>query len=170
MDWIQVASQADADRLMTDFWGFHDSCIREGHLLTDYYVGDDLRMRGSLENNHHMKLHVQSQSRPLSSIELRFEGIVRINYVPPPKNYDNIIFSATLLVEEEAIYWAPTGGWKPDKIGDNDCTWISARKLFWRARNHLGRDRIYDKDEPDAYPPNKGLDGTGFVRSGGRPA
>jgi hypothetical protein len=165
MDWKQIITQEDADQLLADFWGFHDCCIREGHLLTDIFVEDSQSMTRHPGSNYRIRLHIQSQMRPLSSIELRFEGVIRFNLAAPPENVFPVIYRATLIVQEEAIYWADyDGSWKPYDADNADyawVTWISARALFWRPRNHLGEDPIYDRDWQGIDPPNNMVDKTG---------
>ena len=145
--WSQVATQADADALMDLFGGFHDGCIREAHLWTDHWVAPDLSMScpGHLDNR--IRFLVQRQFRNPSAIELLFEEVTRFNLVPSPENYDSIIFSATLLMQGQVIFWSPDGNWRPDDPQRDDSTWISARKLYWREVSWLGEDLRYGPRE-----------------------
>jgi hypothetical protein len=146
-EWRHVVTQADADALMDLFGGFHDGCIREAHLWTDHWVSQDLSMScpGHLDNR--IRFLIQRQFLDPSAIELLFDEVTRFNFVPSPENYDSIIYSATLLVQGEVIFWSPDAPWRPDDPKRDDATWISARKLRWREVPWLGPDLRYGPKE-----------------------
>jgi len=43
-DLDEIKTQSDIDALMKRFGGFHDSCIREAHIWTGYWVSPDFSM------------------------------------------------------------------------------------------------------------------------------
>ncbi len=86
---------------------------------------------------------VQRQFRNPSAVELYFEEVTRFNLVPAPENLDSIILEATLLVQDESIYWSVQGGWNPASANRDDVTWVSAKKLRWRAVDWLGEELSY---------------------------
>jgi hypothetical protein len=134
---------------MATFGGFHDACLKEAHLWTDHCVSPRLYMSvtGSLDNR--IRLLVQRQFENPSAIELLFEEVTRFNLVPSPENYDSIIRFATLLVRDGLIYWSPVGDWEPNEQGRNESTWISARKLRWRAVPWLGKKLYYGPESQE---------------------
>jgi len=150
VDWTEIRTQADAEALMDLFGGFHDGCIREAHLWTDHWVAADLSMScpGHLDNR--ICFLVQHQFRNPAAIELLFEEVTRFNLVPAPEDCDSVIYEATLLIREGVIYWSPESGWSPDSPRRDRHTWVSARKLRWRAVDWLGPELHYGaRNDPD---------------------
>ena len=113
-DWMEVKTQSDANALLKAFGHFHDSCIREAHLATGYWVSSNLHMTCPTGLDNKIRLLVQRQFKDPSAVELYFEKVTRFNLVPAPENCDAVILDATLLVQEEGIFWSVEGGWHPD--------------------------------------------------------
>jgi hypothetical protein len=132
MTWNEIKTQPDADALMKRFGRFHDSCIREVHISTGYWVSPELSMAAPEDLDTRVRLHIQRQWRDPAAIELLFEEVVRFNLVPAPQNYVSIIYDATLLVREGIIHWSPETNWDPERPDANSETWISAKQLKWR--------------------------------------
>jgi hypothetical protein len=149
MDWQEIKTQEDADALMGAFGGFHDGCLKEAHLWTGHWVAPDLSMSCPANLDNRIRFLVQRQSRNPSAIELLFEEVTRFNLVPTPENYESIIFSATLLVRDGIVFWSPEGDWRPDKVGKDECTWVSARKLRWREVPWMGEELRYGPIEEE---------------------
>ena len=127
--WTKLQSQADADRLLDVFGGFHDACLKEAHVATGHYVAENLAM-GFGETT--VRLLIQRQFEAPSAIEMLFEGVVRFNLVAARKGYVCIISSATLLVGEGGCHWADRGGWTPGSPDAGEVTWVEARSALWR--------------------------------------
>ncbi len=139
MRWDEIKTQADADALLNIFGVFHDSCIREAHLWTGYWVSRELKMRCPWGLDNNIRLLIQRQSDTLSAIELFFASVTRFNLVPSPENNDSIIYAATLLVQGDTIFWSPVGDWRPERPNRDEFTWVSARELRWREVDWLGK-------------------------------
>ena len=75
---------------------------------------------------------VQRQFRSPSAIELRFAEVIGVRFSPPRPNYDAIIFSAAFFLRDGVFYWAEDGGWTPESPSRDDCTWVAARRAWWR--------------------------------------
>ena len=140
IEWTKVETQADADALMKVFGGFHDACIREAHLATGYWVAEDLHMRCAAELDNNIQFLVQRQFTNPAAVLLLFEEVTRFNLVPATENMDSIILDATVLVRDGTIYWSVEGGWAPDGENCDAVTWISAKRLRWRAVDWLGEE------------------------------
>ena len=143
MEWKEIKTQVDADDLMKIFGDFHDSCIREAHLWTDYWVSHELSMACSGHLDNKIRFLIQRQFDNPSAIELFFEQVTRFNLVPSPENYDSIILSATLLVRDDSVFWSPEGDWSPEEPNRDKSTWVSAKELRWREVDWLGKDLRY---------------------------
>ena len=85
------------------FGNFHDSCVREVHVVTGHFVEEDLTMRVDWRTTIHML--IQRQFRNPCAIELRFEEVVGLRMVPPqPECYQgtdawcDVIFSLSLEI------------------------------------------------------------------------
>lgn len=149
MNWNEIKTQTDADDLMELFGGFHDGCLREAHLWTGHYVAPDLSMSCPDNLDDRIRFLIQRQYRNPAAIELLFEQVTRFNLVPTPENYDTIIFGATLLVRDDAIFWSPDSRWTPDCSERDSYTWMSAKKLSWREVDWLGEELHYGPKEED---------------------
>lgn len=114
--WNYIRTQKDADEFMKVFAGFHDSTLdrlvyEEEHAYT--------KVTATFDN-----------SSWYGVVELCFEGILSLNIRPARENYDRYISDATMLVKNEAIFWADEHmeGENPDYDG----SYIKALNLKWR--------------------------------------
>lgn len=124
--WNEIKNENDINVLMNVYGAFHDSCIRDIYISTKEYVDKKLTM--NFESNIIISLLFQRQFSPKSVIEVKFENVLQFNF-KPLSSIDNIILDATLVINENVIYWADYADWK---IGDNDAVWISGKRMFWR--------------------------------------
>src|ERR1043165_9900300 len=95
--WNPIASQADIERLLNLFGGFHDGCLREAHVWTEQHVNTDLSMHFGANLDTRVRLLIQRQFKEPSAIELLFEQVTAFHLQPSPENYDSTIFDATML-------------------------------------------------------------------------
>ncbi|HVU89942.1 MAG TPA: hypothetical protein VHD36_21605 [Pirellulales bacterium] len=142
-EWRDVRTQADANVLLEVFGRFHDSCIREAHLTAGHWVSSDLCMSCPPSLDNKIQFLVQRQFKNPSAIELQFDEVTRFNFVPTPEGSDSIILEATLLVQDANIFWSVQGDWNPDRANRDEGTWVSAKKLRWRAVDWLGEELRY---------------------------
>ena len=77
------------------FGNFHDSCVREVHVVTGHFVEEDLTMRVDWRTTIHML--IQRQFRNPCAIELRFEEVVGLRMVPPSARLRNHHLSRSVL-------------------------------------------------------------------------
>ena len=134
-DWIQINSQSDIETLLKVFGEFHDACLRELHLCTGSSVNKNLSMAVGLGWDYHAKVLFQRQWNNPCAIEISFDEIRKINLAPSPPNHDSSIFSATLLLEDDVVYWADVGNWRPEDPDCNDASWIAAGRVKWRDKS-----------------------------------
>ncbi|MEH6940031.1 hypothetical protein V7056_19630 [Bacillus sp. JJ664] len=130
MEWKEIKTSDDIKKLQMVFGGFHDSCLKELYLWTDSYVDEDLSM--AMTSGTNVRILFQRQFENTSAIELLFEGVKQFHMSPPPEDYDSIIYGASLLIEDELIYWANDSSWSPTNNIDYDVSWISSKRLRWR--------------------------------------
>jgi hypothetical protein len=148
MVWEKIESKADIDKLLDTFGGFHDSCLREAHVWTGHYVTDELAMVCDDQLDTHIRMLFQRQAAGTSAIEILFDQVIRFNLVPSPENYVSIIFDATLLSRDDAIYWAETAGWTPGSADRDGVTWVAAKAMSWRdASPWMGSKLNYGPSE-----------------------
>lgn len=151
MQWNEIKNQEDADHLMKVFGRFHDACVREAHLSTEHWVGDNLTMActGNLDTT--IRFVVQRQFQPISCIELVFEKVIRLSWVPTPDNYDSIIYGATIGFEEGDVYWSLEESGPPSELDPREDTWVIAKYLKWRVADEwLGKSLHYGPSEYSA--------------------
>jgi len=144
MTWNTISSEEDAIELMNIFGGFHDSCIKEAHLWSKHHVDDNLSMSCSGDLDTSIKFVVQRQFKKPSCIELLFEQVTRINIVPTPENYSEIIYEARIGLEDDEFYWSVDNSEKPTDLEASADTWVKSKVLKWRvADEKLGAQYSY---------------------------
>lgn len=144
MTWIEIKSEEEATNLLKKFGYFHDACIKEAHLWTQHRVNENLSMSCSGELDTSIKFVVQRQFRNPSCIELLFEKVTRINIVPSPENYDQIIYEALIGVEDGEFFWSVDSRKNPKNLDSNQDTWIKSKILKWRVADEmLGSELSY---------------------------
>lgn len=125
--WTYVESLKDIDHLMEKAYGFHDSVLKSLCYTSGAYVDADKCMypEASLRQ---LILHFDSQW--CDSFELVFEGLTALNLRPSGDNEMEDIYSATLLIRDEAIFFCDEGGheWSEEYEG----TWVTSYGLRWR--------------------------------------
>ena len=152
MEWQEIRTAAQAAAFMTRVNDFHDGCLREAHVWTGHWVGDDLAMAVDSGLDTHVRLLVQRQYRPLSAVELVFDEVTRFHVRPSLPDHDGIIYEATLHVAAGQVYWADQAGWTPEAEDRDDATWVAGRRLRWRdASGWMGPQLRYGP--PDATAP-----------------
>ncbi len=126
-EWNYVDTQADVKTLMDAYGGFHDSCLtRLGYISGGKVYKEDHGMM-PFDKIRQMTMFFESQCR--DGIEMVFEGVTEMNLRPALDEQDNIVYGATLVLNDEEVYFC--GGYKADPA-TYDGTWIKAFGLRWR--------------------------------------
>ena len=143
MTFREINTTYDMNTLMNDFGRFHDSCIKEIVYISGGFVNE----KGAMNPFDSLKSVIivfQSQDAKYQNIEIKFDGVVQMNLVPKPDDYDNIIYEASLIRENELYYWAEWGDFRITDSNNYTGTWISAKKISWRALEQpVGNRPIY---------------------------
>lgn len=115
-EWNYILSQSDANDFMKMFARFHDSTLEK----TVY-----------LETNEGTTAFLTFDNSGWFGVaELCFEGIQTLKIVPAPMDYSREIFEASLIVENESVFWANAYMEKPDKTYSGSV--VRALCLKWR--------------------------------------
>lgn len=115
-DWKYVLTQEDAEELMHLFAGFHDATLEKLVYEEARYTS---RAVATFENNCWYGV-----------IEVCFEKIVAINIRPAAENYSPEIYDATLLVKDQAVFWADS--YMEEEDLSYDGTYIKALSMKYR--------------------------------------
>lgn len=130
IQWNEIEGAEDIEKLMNIFGGFHDACLKELYLWTEYYVDQDLSMHIGQED-YRVRILFQREWRNPSAIEMVFENVLELNIRSCPKDYELTIKEAAFIQHNNLFYWADCSDWSPEKSGDG-ASWISAQKVKWR--------------------------------------
>lgn len=114
--WNYILTQGDADDFMRQFAGFHDSLLQE------------LRYTESQDGS--AVCAVFDNRSWFGVAELCFEGVQLLKICPASQNYSREIFEASLIVENESIFWADAYMQTPDPAYEGSI--IHALNLKWR--------------------------------------
>ncbi|MEK4229626.1 hypothetical protein [Solibacillus sp. FSL H8-0538] len=142
--WKELCGQNEIEELLEGFGYFHDSCLKEVLIHSNSFVNNELSM--SVDPTAVAYLVFQRQFNVgYSVIEMKFEEVEQFCLNPCPKNYDAIIFSATIFQIEDTFYWSNDEEFSPEEIKITKWLhWISAKKVMWRALdNALGDSKRY---------------------------
>lgn len=114
--WNYIFTQADADNFMKMFAGFHDSTLEK--IL--YWECDRSASAIATFDN----------SGWFGIVELYFEGIQVMKILPPKPNCTREIFDASLIVEDDSIFWVDRYMTNVDMAYDGSI--MKALSLKWR--------------------------------------
>lgn len=116
VEWNYIHTQADADSFMKMFAGFHDSTLEKINYS---------------ESNSSTKVNaIFDNSGWFGTVELCFEGIQIMKIMPATENFSREIFEASLIVENETVFWADAYMDRPDYLYKGSM--IRALNLKWR--------------------------------------
>ena len=115
-EWNYIFTQSDADDFMKMFVGFHDSTL-EKISYSESYASTSATA-------------VFDNSGWFGVVELCFEGIQTMKIVPATENYSRELYEASLIVENESIFWADSYMEKPNAFYGGSI--IKALSLKWR--------------------------------------
>jgi len=122
-----VESQEDIDFLMGQTFSFHDSILHEIRYVSGSYVKNDNTMC-PIDDIRQVTMVFQSQW--CSPIEMVFEGVTALNLRPSTDNYSAEIYSASLFMQDAAVFFCDGDIDKIDLSYED--TWITAYSLRWR--------------------------------------
>ncbi len=144
--WTEIRNQEDIDKLMYDFGGFHDGCLKELRYLSGEYVNKDLSMY-PLNSERNIYAIFQRQWKNPSVIEMVFEGVECMTLNPCNEDYDGIIYGAYMVIHDGKFIWFDCDDFKDDYrelYEYNDVTWIKAETVKWRVvDNYLGDEDVF---------------------------
>lgn len=144
-EWTAIKTQADIEKLMQCYGGFHDSCLVGLEYRTGAFVDSGRVMCFGLPEHYmlHMCFHSQWEARPL---ELCFSGVRRFCAAGWQERYGCDIFECSLQIhtdllpgrDDPLIVWADNGGFSPKALLDRRIldepmtTYVIASSLKWR--------------------------------------
>ncbi|MCL2060220.1 MAG: hypothetical protein FWH01_14405 [Oscillospiraceae bacterium] len=143
MDWIRIINQDDMDYLMSEYNGFHDSCIYSAYYISGAMVDEEDCMKWERDDCV-LVLKFDSQSPPhddefyKKSIELKFIGLRRINLIGYRDNYFCEILSCHLSFYDGFIVWADDDSFDPNNVDTTTLydetmhSFVVANRLEWR--------------------------------------
>lgn len=115
-EWNYVLTQADADGFMKNFVGFHDSTLER----INYSEADGSTKANAIFDN----------SGWFGVVELCFEGVQMLKIIPATENYSRELYEASLIVENESVFWADSYMENPNDSYEGSI--IKALNLKWR--------------------------------------
>lgn len=125
--WNYIVTQSDADDLMQEVSGFHDSVIAGLSYLSGSYVDSNNAMR---DDDHLRTVRVMFHSQWCRRFELEFISTTALNLRPAAENYGSNLFEAALIVRDWGIFFSDSYMQEPST--EYEGTWITAYALRWR--------------------------------------
>lgn len=115
-EWNYILTQADADDFMKSFVSFHDSTLEK----VNYFETNGFATANAIFDN----------SGWFGVVELCFEGVQILKIMPAKENYCREFYEASLIVENESVFWADSYMEKPNDLHEGNI--IKALNLKWR--------------------------------------
>lgn len=125
--WNYVENDEDINSLMNLFSGFHDSVLRS---LT-YISGSGKTDKGMNVIDYIRQVSMIFDSDWSETIEIVFEGVLALNLRPANDNYGSNLFSATIALKNEMIFFYDDD-YEILDIKDYEGTCINALGMRWR--------------------------------------
>ena len=127
--WNYVETPGDAEYLLKEVCGFHDSLLRELSYVSGAHANEDGTVC-PVDDIRRVTMEFDCQWSP--GVELVFEGVTALNLRPAEDNYMSDLYGVSLCVADGQVFFADTEGVEefPPGVG----TWISAYSLRWRVR------------------------------------
>ncbi len=142
--WNTVRTADDTERLLSEFAGFHDSCVTG----LEYESGSGVDGSGGMvfgeKKEHIAVLSLQSQWKT-GTLELRFEGVVKLCVSAWQENYVCDIYDCTLEIrtdlitgrDDPLVVWADVSGFDPKTyeakaLSEPSVSFVIADVLKWR--------------------------------------
>jgi len=116
--WNYIQTQKDADVFMELFAGFHDAYIRKITYEESAYPNI-------------ATVYAVFESCWYGTAELCFEAVSELHLHSPGELYTSEIYDATLLVNEERVFWADD--YMEEENTDRCSSYIKALSLKWRT-------------------------------------
>lgn len=131
MIWNEINNEQELNNFLELYGGFHDCCLKELRYVSGAYVNSNLGMHPV---NDQRKLYVvfQRQHKAVTTIELEFSGLIRLNLVPNDESYTCEILDASMFFENGNIFWGDSN-WFEEQRDQYDGTWLCAQQLKWRV-------------------------------------
>lgn len=141
--WNEISNEKDLYSFMDTVCGFHDSCLKELKYISGAYVDEELSMF-PVNSQRILNVIIQRQFRHPSVIEMQFVGLKYLKLFPSDENYTCEILDATMILNEDCVYWCDCGGLSEEDIESYTGTVICASKVRWRAVDeYIGPNEIY---------------------------
>jgi hypothetical protein len=158
--WSELDSPTAIDRLIVEFGGFHDACLREISVATETFVGEGLAMSCPPNLDTSVLLFFQRQAGSVSGIEISCREVTGLHFKPSPEGCDSIIMRGAIGLAQGMVRLAVNFVAGPLKAAPNSRTFIearsfeqpdlevTARSMVWRPlENSLGKARRYRTQE-----------------------
>lgn len=146
MCWTEITDQSAIDKLMSEFGGFHDSCIVSIDYQSGNYVNKDGAMGCGDSDEHTISMIFHSQWK--KRIELCFSGVRKCGITGFRDSFFCEILDATLEFrtdllgktrDDRLIVWADWGGFDPLTYTEHypldnghETNYVIAEKLKYR--------------------------------------
>jgi hypothetical protein len=141
--WNVIETQEDINKLQETFGWFHDSCIKEIKYLSGAFVNQDMSMQ-AVNTQRVLRMIIQRQYSEPTAIEMLFSGLRHMQLHPEDENYTCEIVGATLIMNEDLIFWGDSEELSAEDFNGFNGTWVCAQKLMWRiADEYTGKDEVY---------------------------
>ena len=130
--WHEITNCNEAESFMEKVAFFHDSCIKEIKYISGSYVNNNLDMY-PINDQRKVSFLIQRQYDSLSMIELEFIGVKYFYLKPTTPGFSSEIFDATLIVNNNFVFWCDDGNVLENNIDKYDGTKIFASNVRWRS-------------------------------------
>jgi hypothetical protein len=145
MKWNVIETEEQAHEFNKMYGYFNDSFIKEARYESGNYLNEKLEEIAYIE--HKLYIIFQRTEPELSSIEMVFEGLERMSFIPLPLNCIPYYNYAKIGIWNSKVYfnvWEYFDPVIPEHWNEVEQTMVLAQKIRWRiAEEYIGKDRNY---------------------------
>lgn len=149
MAWNEIKEKKDIDKLLEEYYGFHDSCLVELNYKNGMYVDEEGSMNFGTDEERELHMIFQSQCTK-RVLELCFTSVKKFYMADWQDNYGYEILDCYLEIltneKESLVIWAdskefdPRKGLGGEKESELTTTYIIAGNLKYRYLRVIKED------------------------------
>lgn len=144
--WKRVSTAKDVDQLMEATWGFHDTFLTELSFVSPVEIAIPSGGMADTGRLPELRIHLEGGLRSTVGIELLARDLQHLNLDTRGSwNPSDVIEEATVLIQDDVVYWSSSPGWRPPWEGSSPLGfWFSCLELHWRFLDPTGRRLYWD--------------------------
>ena len=128
--WNEINTEQELFAFLKLYSNFHDCCLKEMRYISGAFVNLNSEMH-PINDKRKLYIVFQGQCADITSIEMEFSGLIKLNLIPVDETYTCEILDISMFFENGKIYWGDSDEFFVQREL-YDGTWLCAEKVRWR--------------------------------------